>query len=347
MNNFTYQWNLSDLKSIPKNGLKVFSCFAGSGGSTMGFKMSGCEVLGCNEIDPKMIETYKINHSPKYPFCEAIQTFKDRNDLPEELFNLDILDGSPPCSSFSMAGHREKDWGKKKKFHEGQKAQVLDDLFFHYIQLANKLKPKVVMAENVKGLISGNAKGYVKEIIAAFKNAGYEVQLFLLNAASMGVPQARERVFFIARRMDLNFDKLSLNFNEKPITVAEAIQGLENDESDYKLSPGRMGYKLWHLVREGQPLSKGHDKNSWLTQMKINSQKPSHTLTGTNNGGRIHFRHDKPEALPYTWWIRLCSFPEDYKFKSPQLAKYQMGMSVPPLMIHKIVNEIIRQWFKI
>ena len=94
-----------------------------------------------------------------------------------------------------MAGSREKKWSVKKKFREGQAEQVLDDLFFHYIDIAKKLQPKVVVAENVKGLIQGNARGYVKQIFKAFKEAGYSCQLFLLNAAAMGVPQRRREHF--------------------------------------------------------------------------------------------------------------------------------------------------------
>ena len=149
--NFPYKWTLKDAVFIKDKG-KVFSCFACGGGSTMGYKLAGFDVLGCNEIDPKMIECYKENHNPKFAFCEPIQTFKLREDLPQELFELDILDGSPPCSSFSMAGNREKDWGKDKVFREGQAEQVLDTLLFDFIDLAKKLKPKVVIAENVKGV---------------------------------------------------------------------------------------------------------------------------------------------------------------------------------------------------
>ena len=154
---FPYKWTLKDAK-VTKDKGTVFSCFACGGGSTMGYKLAGFDVLGCNEIDPKMIEAYKVNHKPKYAYLEPIQTFKLRKDLPKELYNLDILDGSPPCSSFSMAGNREKDWGKEKKFREGQAEQVLDNLFFDFIDLAKELQPKVVVAENVKGLLLGNAK---------------------------------------------------------------------------------------------------------------------------------------------------------------------------------------------
>jgi DNA (cytosine-5)-methyltransferase 1 len=195
----TYKWNLTDLEKVKKNGLKVFSTFACGGGSTMGYKLAGFDVIGANDIDPEMAWHYKENHKPKYYYLEDIRKFRQREDLPKELYQLDILDGSPPCSSFSMAGSREKGWGKKKKFREGQAEQTLDDLFFDFIELARKLQPKVVVAENVKGMLQGNAKGYVKQIIGLFNVVGYDVQLFLLNAATMGVPQKRERVFLFAK----------------------------------------------------------------------------------------------------------------------------------------------------
>jgi len=90
---FPYKWTLKDANFTKDKG-KVFSCFACGGGSTMGYKLAGFDVLGCNEIDPKMIEAYKANHNPKYAYLEPIQTFKLRTDLPDELYNLDILDGS-------------------------------------------------------------------------------------------------------------------------------------------------------------------------------------------------------------------------------------------------------------
>ena len=93
----------------------------------------------------------------------------------------------------------------------------LDDLFLYFIAIAKRLQPKVVIAENVKGIIIGNAKGWVNQIVKGFDGAGYVVQIFLFNAARMGVPQKRERVFFIAHRKDLKYPKLSMEFHSKPI----------------------------------------------------------------------------------------------------------------------------------
>ena len=124
MHKFDYRWTLKEANFTKDKGT-VFSCFSCGGGSSMGYKLSGYDVIGCNEIDHRMMDTYCQNNNPKFTFLEPIQTFKERTDLPPELFNLDILDGSPPCSTFSMAGSREDAWGKMKKFREGQAEQLL------------------------------------------------------------------------------------------------------------------------------------------------------------------------------------------------------------------------------
>ena len=153
--------------------------------------------------------------------------------MKEELHNLDILDASFPCSVFSIAGDRQKAWGKEKVFREGQKAQRLDDLAFYSIDLAKELKPKVVVFENVQGLLQGEAIEYVKEIYKQMDNAGYILQHWLLNARNMGVPQNRPRVFFLGLRKDLcepfmvqkdlfeRVPKIDMDFNEKEIVLDE------------------------------------------------------------------------------------------------------------------------------
>jgi len=225
---YPYRWTLEE-SDFQKNQGTVFSCFSAGGGSTLGYKLAGFDVIGCNEIDPKMMNVYKTNNNPKYSFLESIVDFKNRDDLPNELYNLDILDGSPPCSSFSMMGNRSKDWGKAKKFAEGQVEQVLDTLFFDFIDLAEKLQPKIVVAENVKGILFGKAEQYVHRIYKAFDSAGYFCQHFVLDASKMGVPQKRERVFFICLRKDLaagknspfkRIPKLKLNFFRTRNTIS-------------------------------------------------------------------------------------------------------------------------------
>lgn len=128
---FKYKWFLSD-STFTKDKGKVFSCFACGGGSTMGYKMAGYDVIGDNEIDPRMNEVYIENNHPRLNYLMDIRDLvklAKKKELPDELYQLDILDGSPPCSTFSTAGQREKNWGKEKVFKEGQASQVLDTLF--------------------------------------------------------------------------------------------------------------------------------------------------------------------------------------------------------------------------
>lgn len=334
----TGPWNLSDLKDVQKNGLKVFSCFHCGGGSSMGYKLAGFEVLGGVEIDAEMMAIYRANHKPKHSFLMGVQKFKTIPDenLPEELFNLDILDGSPPCSSFSMAGVREKKWNKASKFREGQAVQVLDDLFFDFIDIAKKLNPKVVVAENVKGLILGNARGYVKEIFSRFKEAGYDCQFFLLNAAAMGVPQKRERTFFVARRKDLEFKPLKLEFNEPQISCSQAFIGLAIEGR----APTAVQEKYWNLTSPGECMSKHHPKGHWFNRIKLHPDRPANTLTA--HAGLFHWKY--PRFVNDQECIQLQSFPKDFNFLN-QKADYVCGMSVPPFMMQRLADQIYRQFF--
>ncbi len=335
----TGPWNLSDLETIPKNGLKVFSCFHCGGGSTMGYKLAGFDVLGGVEIDPEMMSVYRANHHPKYSYLMGVQEFKKipDADLPRELFELDILDGSPPCSSFSMAGSREKKWGKSRKFREGQAVQVLDDLFFDFIEIAKKLQPKVVVAENVKGLIQGNARGYVKEIFAAFREAGYSCQLFLLNAAAMGVPQKRERTFFIANKLD---KKVELKFSEKSVIIKDVIE--KKDLCGKKIKCEKTN-NIYNLVLPGQDFrgvaEKVYGKRSILKQ-KINSSNVAQTQTATTRlVSDISCNEISDRAV-----IAIQSFPSDFNFLKHDPV-YICGMSVPPFMMQRVANQIAIQFF--
>lgn len=347
---FPYEWTLKDTIFTKDKG-KVFSCFACGGGSTMGYKLAGFDVLGCNEIDPKMIEAYKANHNPKYAYLEPIQTFKLRKDLPKELYELDILDGSPPCSSFSMAGNREKDWGKEKKFKEGQKKQILDTLFFDFIDLAKELQPKVVVAENVKGLISGSALEYVKRIYKDFNSAGYCVQHYLLDSSNMGVPQKRERVFFIAIRKDLSLKK----FGKKDLTTIKNNFNFIFKEP--KIKPGIF------FDFKGMPLT-DHAMQAWnfrtpkhtkISQSKkaagmketnfnckyIFKDKPFSTLTA--NGYHSYIHYEKPIYISQNEFILGSSFPLDYNFNGTPFY-YIPGMSVPPIMTAQVANRVYEQF---
>lgn len=352
MENLTYKWNLATANFTKDKG-KVFSCFACGGGSTMGYKLAGYDVIGCNEIDKRVNEVYVKNHKPKYNYLCDIRELVElarNNELPTELYNLDILDGSPPCSSFSMAGNREKDWGKEKHFREGQKKQVLDTLFFDFIELGRILQPKTMIIENVKGILLGNAKNYVIKIYSELDKAGYCAKHFLLDASTMGVPQRRERVFFICFRKDIaapfltNVDifernvKFNLQFNEKPILFSE----IKTSEIDSPLSNKEL--ELWKKRKLGDhSLSdvamREENRDIFFSHNILYGNKVANTLTA---GDKVVL-FDEPRHRNKTEIILCSSFPEDYDFLK-QKPHYICGMSVPPLMIAKISNEVYKQF---
>lgn len=331
-----YIWHLSDLEKVKKNSFKVFTTFSCGGGSSMGYKLAGYDVIGNCEIDPKINAMYVKNHHPKYNFLMGVQDFYKLDNIPEELFDIDVLDGSPPCSTFSLAGAREKFWGKEKKFREGQAKQVLDDLFFEFIKTAEVLQPKVVIAENVKGLVSGSAKGYVNLIKKGFSDIGYDSQLFLLNAATMGVPQKRERVFFVCRRKDLGLPKVSLSFNMRQIPYGEFA------DSDYvALNPDTQEARRWNRRKPGDKTlgdtvaRTENGKLSRLTQtLMYRNEVPPTLIAGTRP-----LRFDVPGRISDRDVCIISTFPVDYDFCGND-PNYVCGMSVPPFMMRGVASAV-------
>lgn len=350
---FPFNWTLKNCIFTKDRGT-VFSCFACGGGSTMGYKLAGFDVIGCNEIDPKINEVYIENHHPRLNFnCDIreLVTKAKEKTLPNELYNLDILDGSPPCSTFSIAGNRERDWGKEKKFREGQSKQILDTLFFDFIELAKELKPKVVVAENVKGILLGNAIDYVRRIYKDFEDAGYYCNHFLLDASKMGVPQKRERVFFVCIRHDLglNFLKVSGLFNVEPyinMTFTE-IPILMNEIADFEgreIKSATMR-KLWENriygdIDQSDANVRLYGKKSNFNQQYVYLEKVCYTLA-SKESCLLHM--NQPKMLSKSEVCKISTFPSDYNFYNVS-PHYICGMSVPPVMMAQIAQRIWEYW---
>ena len=340
-----WKWTMADDYPTEKNGLKVFSCFACGGGSTMGYKLAGCEVLGCCEIDPKMNEVYVKNHHPKHNFLMDIREFNalPNEEIPAELFDLDILDGSPPCTTFSMAGQREESWGKKKKFREGQKEQTLDDLSFVFIDTVKKLKPKTVIMENVEGLLLGEAFEYVRNIYTQMREAGYRMHHWLLKGENMGVPQKRHRVFFVAVRNDLNIDprELDMNFNYEPVTygmIKDGIMKPLGEDTEYR-----------RLTLAALP----HEKSIADVNLRLHNKNSGFQSYFIDDNSIIPTQRAKPDIIDRNAVAYISketirnaqTFPQDYDFINNTYTNigYICGMSVPPIMIKRIVTRLIEQ----
>ena len=344
---FPYRWRLADgypAKGIEHHGCKVFGTFICGGGSTMGYKLAGYDHLGGVEIDPAIAKTYIENHHPTYMFVEDLRKFNQRDDLPPELYDLDILDGSPPCSTFSMAGKREKAWGKEKRFKEGQQLQTLDDLVFVYCNTIAKLKPRVCLLENVAGLVHGNAKSYCKRIIDRLHECGYKrVQVFVLNAAKMGVPQTRTRAFFIGLRDDLpDVGKLHISTDEEIVPFG-AIRDMGDNEQT--ITSDRLS--LWKLRQPsdmcyGDIILRTFGEHRRWTETLAHDGLVHPTLTSTPT----QYLYSAPRHINTNERLLIASFPLDYNFAGKAQIPFLTGMSVAPVQMAHIASAIWEQWLK-
>lgn len=164
----------------------VISTFAGCGGSSLGYKLSGFKELLAIDFNENAYETFKLNFDCPV-WLKDIKTVTSKEILTFCEINkndLDVLDGSSPCQGFSTAGKRIVTDNR-------------NDLFKEFVRLINELQPKVFVMENVSGMIKGTMKGMFKEIMTTLKKLNYQVKCKLMNAKYYNVPQSRQRVIFV------------------------------------------------------------------------------------------------------------------------------------------------------
>ena len=167
--------------------MKVISLFSGCGGLDLGFEKAGFEIPIANEYDPTIWATYKVNH-PNTKLIEG-----DIRTINEELFSIDAdgVIGGPPCQSWSEAGSQRGINDARGK------------LFFDYIRILKRIKPKFFLAENVPGMLAARHSEAVSNIMRMFDESGYDVSLTMVNAKDYGVAEERKRVFYIGFRKEL------------------------------------------------------------------------------------------------------------------------------------------------
>lgn len=335
-NIFPIEWRLTDAIPVEYHGSSVFGTFVCGGGSTMGYKLAGYNHIGGVEFTEHYSRIYRKNHTPSLFYQEDIRLFNRRSDVPEELYDLDLLDGSPPCAAFSTSGAKERLWGKKSNYEGIQ--QVKDDLVFVYADTIKKLKPKVFLLENVSGLIKGNAKSYLRRIISSLEGE-YNIQVFHLYAASMGIPQIRNRVFIIGYRKEYALPRLQLNFDIESVgfEITKKYWDLPGNDV-YSIEKYAIG-KLWNDT----PIGGAHLKRFNLK--KPHPRKPCYTIIeSASNLSSASVVHPHQKRKLNLEEVRLLStFPKDYNFLDVNPISV-MGRSVLPVMMANISHQIYIQW---
>lgn len=372
--------SMEEIAAIPWNGFNAVSTFSGAGGSSLGYKMAGFHVLWANEFIPAAQDTYRANHPATILDTRDIRTVQPADILEAigmQVGELDLLDGSPPCASFSTAGKREAGWGKVKAYSDTK--QRTDDLFFEYTRLLQGLQPKTFVAENVSGLIKGTAKGYFLEILAALKDCGYNVKAKLLDAQWLGVPQMRQRVIFIGVRNDLVAKYGVKPAHPKPLpyrySVREALpwirairlSGSPDNWSDSERPAGTVvqsdgvrknetAYLSAYLIEAETDISRyaigdewertqiGSDNDKYLNLKRAALDGPSHSVTamGGQNPGVASVTHPtEKRKFSIAELRRICAFPDDFIFTGTYAQQWErMGRAVPPVMMFHIARAI-------
>lgn len=355
------QLDMAEINSISKNGIKVVSLFSGCGGSSLGYKLCGCEVVLANEFVKEAQEVYELNHPSTILIKDDIRNINGELILKKlglKKYELDILDGSPPCAAFSSMGLREKSWGKVKKY--SNKTQVVDDLFFEYARILNELKPKVFIAENVKGLTFGEAKNllgkrintFIKEksILQTLRDCGYVVQYKVLNSMHYNVPQSRERLIIVGVRKDINKKFIFPKKENSIITTKNAIEDLIDIEADIKNSPRKTRLNN-EFFRPGTSLKKAIEivkKNNLKGVMLYYARrdrwnKPFQTILQAGDRP-FHPVVDRPISIQEC--KRLCTFPDDFILPhTPKKNWERLGRAVPPNLMKSVVNSVINTIF--
>lgn len=357
----------------------VVSTFAGGGGSSTGYRLAGGDILAINEFVEEARNTYKDNY-PTTPIVPndikelSGQDFLDLVGLKKG--ELDILDGSPPCSAFSVAGKlshssdgkHSDGWGQTKTYSDGKIVENIEDLFFEFLRVANEIQPKVIIAENVKGLTIGEAKEYYARILNEFENIGYEVVSEVLDARYYGVSQTRARVIFIAVRQDVA-DEVGLHFltmnhlfptpTKTTIPLKDALVGLEYDEEEVKyLTEKFERTAYWKDTGSLMPkfpkkvLTGGdyHPKGHHFNLKRVSLEAPAPTLTAMGNGdttaGAFHW--SEPRKLTLGELKRIMSLPDDFKLTGKWNQKAErVGRMVPPLMMKAVADSVYENVLKV
>jgi DNA (cytosine-5)-methyltransferase 1 len=316
--------SMQKINALKKDHTAI-SFFSGCGGSSTGYKLAKFKMLFASEFIPEAVKTYRANH-PK-----TIVDPKDIRDLdPHDILKriglkvgeLDLLDGSPPCSDFSAVGIKEKGWGKERKYSDT--VQRSDDLFEEYIRMVRVIQPKVFVAENVTGLVQGNsAKQYCKFVIDELHACGYAVSAAILNAATLDVPQTRRRLIFIGVRNDL----VKLGF--KPVFPKE---------NDYMIKISEI---MPHIIgiRNSKKFSYGSSQTPFPT---IVAGDGSNSETAKfSSGGFVQLKSGETRKLTIDELKKCCSFPQDFIITGTLHQQWErMGNAVPPLMTYHIAKTL-------
>lgn len=317
-----------------KNNFSVGSLFAGCGGMDLGFKQEGFKILWANDYDHWACKTYERNFGSHV--IEGDVADLDYSQLDE----CDVMLGGFPCQDFSMVWKRQ-----------GLKTER-GNLYLHFVRGVEQKKPKVFVAENVKGLLTANKGKAIEQIVKDFAATGYDVQAHKVNFADYGAPQLRERVLIIGIRQDLNKEFSLPSPTHTPdsyVGAAEALKGVEKvpHNNEHQNIKQKTVEKLKLIPPGGNfsdiPKDSPHYVKGMISHVyrRLHPKKPSTTIIAGGGGGTWGYHYKEPRPLTNRERARLFGYPDDFVFEgSITEVRRQIGNSVPPVGIRVIARSI-------
>ena len=340
---------------------KIVDLFCGCGGLSKGFEMAGFEVALAIDMWSDAIETYNYNHKDKVAKCVDIHNITNEQLI--TLHNEGVVGvvGGPPCQGYSTVGTRDV-------------TDPRNHLYLEYCRVVETIQPLFFVLENVKGLITLSGGAFKDDIISRFEKLGYTVKFQILNAANFGVPQKRERVFFVGIK-NQSFEFPQGNTDLIGCLAALGDLPLLDEENgdmpthEYATAP-QNSYQA--LMRKNSRVLYNHQITHHSEQTKtiismipdggkikdlpreywdirkynkaferMSSVRPSNTVD-TGHRNYFHYQEDRIPTVREN--CRLQSFPDDFIVLGSRTSQYkQVGNAVPPLLAFAIAREIKRQ----
>lgn len=346
---YDYKHDLfADVKNVkPKRTYRILETFAGAGGLALGLEKSGFKSVGAIEFDKNAAQTLRDNRPEWRVIEENIEKVADEgieNYISAK--TVDVLSGGYPCQSFSYAG-------KRAGFTDTR-----GTLFYPYSEILKQLRPKVFIAENVKGLVNHDHGKTLETMIQTFEEVGYQVYWNVLNSWHYDVAQKRERIVIIGIRNDL-VDKQKQPFffpkaqDYKPVLKDVLKDVPESEGTEYSESKKA----VMKLVPPGgswidlpEEIAQKYMGASWFSgggkrgmARRLSWDEPSLTLT-TSPSQKQTERCHPDETRPFTIreYARIQSFPDDWTFAGGVGAAYkQIGNAVPVNMAEYVGKAVI------
>lgn len=338
-------YTMADVAKVEgTNGLTVASTFSGGGGSSLGYKLAGFKVVYANEFVPEAQNTYRKNFPTTYLDTRDIRQVHG-SDILEAigLTSIDVLDGSPPCCSFSTAGKGAKGWGEVRKYSDT--AQRTDDLFFEWLRLLGELNPRGFLCENVPALATGKNKGVLREIISEMRRLGYSVKAKVVCAEWLGVPQARHRLLIMGVR---DGEPMFPKPHEHICTLGEGLDGLDpfceeamqlvRESAHYTITK-QMKRVPKDPVRPVKACEIVPGAYSMLVRAANKRPAPTMTATSGNLSAASAFHPLRDSKFTIEEYRRIQSLPDDFVTTGTwQQQVERIGRMVPPLVYKEVAG---------